>query len=127
MGDDILGYLHGIERGPLLYLVAYEPERQSVGVRQVFADAPDVDRILAGDVERHGVFLLGGNVDNHESLGLSERLAGLFGRHRTLGFHPHRLGMGAQHRHANTHRAHVEPGGMHDFLVSLNIFISSFV
>ena len=53
--DEVLGYLHGIECGAFLYLVADEPEGDAVGVGEVFADATYEDVVAVLVEERHGV------------------------------------------------------------------------
>ena len=45
--DEILGYLHGIERGALAYLVAGKPEGDAMVVGQVAAHAAYEDIVLA--------------------------------------------------------------------------------
>ena len=54
--DDRLGDLHGVERCALAQVVPDDEERQALAVRDglVGADAPDVDVVLAGRLERVG-------------------------------------------------------------------------
>ena len=51
----IFSYLNGIERSALAYLVAAEPECQSVLVGQVFSYTANIYVVLACCVERHGI------------------------------------------------------------------------
>ena len=52
-----LGDLDGVGGGTLADLVAAAPQAQAVGIGQVGTDAADVDDILAGGVQGHGVLL----------------------------------------------------------------------
>src|SRR5690606_23793216 len=50
--DQALGDLHRVQRGSLADVVRHDPEVQAAGMRDVLADAPDEDLVLAGRV-RH--------------------------------------------------------------------------
>ena len=65
--------LHGVQRRTLLDLVAHNPERQSVVVGQVAADAAHVDGVFAGQEQGHRILLLRRVVHQHEALAPGER------------------------------------------------------
>ena len=50
-------------RSALADLIAAAPERQAVVVGQVRTDAADIDKILIGRVERHGILVVAEVVD----------------------------------------------------------------
>ena len=70
MCNQILCNLHSIERSALLYLVTYNPHQDTVGVRDVLADATYIYRVLASKEKRHRVNLLLGAVHEYETLAL---------------------------------------------------------
>ena len=48
------GYLYGVEGGTLLYLVAHQPEGETVGVADGLADTAYVDIVASLQEEGHG-------------------------------------------------------------------------
>ena len=55
------GYLYGVEGGTLLYLVAHQPEGETVGVADVLADTAHVDIVASLQEEGHGYSFFSGS------------------------------------------------------------------
>ena len=91
-----LGYLDRIEGSPLADLVAREPERATMVVGQVLADASHEDVILARRLQGHGIDIVLGIIDEGHARSLLEGVADLLYRERALGFEPDALGMAAE-------------------------------
>lgn len=76
--DEVFGYLYGVEGCSFFYLVANEPEGDTVGVGKVFAYAANEDVVAVFVEEWHGVFLLFGAVFECESLSVAYGFSELF-------------------------------------------------
>ena len=90
---EIFGYLYGIEGGAFLYLVAYNPEGQTILVGQIFTDTAYIYGILACKEKRHGILLLCGIVHEYEPVASSKSLSCLFYADGALGFYPDAFGV----------------------------------
>lgn len=77
--QEVLADLHGVECGSLFDLVAADPESQAVVAAGVDAYASDIDGVFAGAVERHGVGVEPGFVDDDDAWGEMERCSRLVG------------------------------------------------
>lgn len=100
----VFGYLDRVQCRSFTDLVADTPEGQSVRVGNILADTAHIDRIAAGQQQRHRIFLLVGFIHQHDSLGTAKCFAGLFDRYGTLRFEPYRLGVRTHHRYPDTGR-----------------------
>ena len=94
--DEVFGNLNGVEGCALANLVADEPERQAVGVGEVFADATHIDGVFAGEEEGHAIFLLLGVVHQDEAFAFGNCLANVCHCQRFFRFDPDGFGVGAE-------------------------------
>lgn len=124
--DEVFSNLNSVQGCALAYLVSGEPQRVAVIVGKVFTNTAYEDIILASRVERHRIDIVLRVIDKSHARSRLQCLTDFLNAQRALRFEPYAFGMGTKRRHTDTGstRANI---GVHDFPVSLYIFISSLV
>ena len=118
--------MDGIEGSTLLDLVADNPEGEAIVIGEVLADATDIDGILAGQEERHRVFLLGGVVLDDQTFGLGKGGLGFGYTDGALGLY--QMASEWERKEGTRTQVALTRTSLCMILrVSLNIFISSLV
>ncbi|SOO23411.1 hypothetical protein XFF6991_280070 [Xanthomonas phaseoli pv. phaseoli] len=106
---DQFGQLHGVERGALADVVGDDPQVQATRVREVFADATDEHRILAGGVrDRRRVAAGSALVHHFHARRCRQQRARRFHGDLVAGFDRHRFGVAIEHRHAHRGGVHLD-------------------
>lgn len=124
--EHVLCDLHGVECGAFLDLVSDQPEGESVGVGNVFAQTAGIDGVLACGIKRHRIFLGCGFVNNHQTFSLFKGFAGLLDTDGLLGLNPDSFAVGAHHRDTDAGGADFKLRSVHDLLglvIHLHLFL----
>ena len=124
--DQLLGDLHGVERGALAQVVGDAPEGEPVRHRRVLAQPADVNGVLAGALLRGDVAFVGAVVDDADARRRAQRRPGFLLADRLFELDVHRRGMADEHRHTHAGRGNLDVG-IEDLARLTAIFHSSLV
>ena len=76
--------LHRIQCSPFFDLVTYNPECQSVLIAEVLTDTTNVNRVFAGEEQRHGIFFFCRVVHQNQAVAFGKCFASFFSGDGTL-------------------------------------------